>query len=387
MAGHITKRGNAWRIVLEVGVGPDGKRLRQATTFHGTKKAAQAELARLQHELNTGAFVEPSRLTVGQFLEKWLSAKGTLSTKTREHYAEFVHKHFVPALGALPLAKLSPMHIQSYYAEKLASGRRDGRGGLSAQSVLLQHRVLRQALEQAVKWQLLFRNPTDGVEPPRPGEKEMGVLTVAQTAQLLEAADGTRLYLPIMIAVATGMRRGEVLGLRWRDLDLDGRLVFIRQAIQRTEGGIEFKQPKTQKSRRSVKLPPVLIEELRRHRATQAAERELLGKGYQDHDLVIAQADGTPFPPNAFTHAFTALMAKTGLPRIRFHDLRHGHATHLLLMGTNVKVVSERLGHSNVNITLNIYSHVLPEMQEEAAQRMDAALRAAMGDPGTDEES
>ncbi|HTE21085.1 MAG TPA: site-specific integrase [Armatimonadota bacterium] len=240
---------------------------------------------------------------------------------------------------------------------------------------------MKQALQQAVKWQLLLRNPAEGVAPPRPEEKELGVLTVEQTARLLEAAHGTRLHLPIMIAVATGMRRGEVLGLRWQDVDLRNGSLSVRQSLQRTKTGLLFKAPKTQKSRRAVALPRLIAEELRRHEAAQREQRQLLEDGYQEHDLVVAQPGGTPFPPNAFSHAFTDLVAKSGLPRVSFHGLRHSHATHLLLEGVHVKIVSERLGHFNVHITLDTYSHVVPGMQEAAAVRVDAALRAALERP------
>jgi hypothetical protein len=210
MTGHLVKRGKGWAIILELGVDDTGKRRQKWITFPGAKTAAKAEMVPLNNELNTGGCIEATSMTLAQYLVRWLEAKANVSRKTYEQYEEFIHKHFIPSLGAIPLGKLTPMHIQGYYAQKRARGRRDWKGGLSGQTLLHHHRVLKQALPQAVKWQILVRNPVEGVETPRPEDREMGVLSVEQTAQLLEVAEGTRLHLPIIFAVATGMRRGEV---------------------------------------------------------------------------------------------------------------------------------------------------------------------------------
>lgn len=383
MKGHIRERGpGTWAVVIQVGHYDNGRPRYKWHTVKGGKRDAQRELNRLLAEMQAGAYVEPSKLTVAQYLDRWLAdyARTNVSAKTYEGYEEFVRVHLAPALGRHPLAKLRPVDIQSYYAEKLRSGRRDGKGGLSPRTVLHHHRVLREALQQAVKWQLLARNPADAVEPPRPEGKEMPVLDAAETASLLQAAEGGRLHLPILLAVTTGMRRGEILGLRWQDVDAKAGAAAVRQSLQRTKAGMTFKPPKTQKSRRLVALPSVTADVLARHRAEQERQKAALGAAYQDHGLVVANADGTPFFPNAFTHAFADLVERWGGKRVRFHDLRHSHATQLLLHGVHPKVVSERLGHATVGITLDTYSHVLPGMQEEAARRVDQALRAALGE-------
>ena len=294
-------------------------------------------------------------------------------------YEEIVRCHLSPRLGHIPLSKLQPLHIQSYYSEALLSGRRRGKGGLSAQTVLHHHRVLREALQQAVKWLLLARNPADAVEPPRPKRREMRALDGEATGKLLRAATETRLYVPIMIAVTTGLRRGEILGLRWEDVDFENANLAVRQSLEQTKAGLAFKQPKTAKGRRVVALPGLTIETLKQHRKQQAAERLMLGQAFEDHGLVCARADGNPWPSNSFSAAFVALAKKAGCT-IRFHDLRHTHATQLLRQGVHPKIVSERLGHSTVGITLDVYSHVLPGMQEEAATRTDTALRAALAE-------
>ena len=382
MKGHIRQRGpQSWAVVLDLGRDASGKRRQKWHTVRGTKKDAQRELARLLHELNTGAYVEPSRMTLSDYLDRWLEdyARPNVSGKTFERYEEIVRLHLKPALGHHTLSKLQPLHIALYYSEALASGRTDGSGGLSARSVLHHHRVLRAALHQAVKWLLLPRNPADAVDPPRPKHREMRALDEAATAKLLRAASESRLSLPVLLAVTTGLRRGEILGLRWQDIDFEKSSLAVRQSLEQTRDGLAFKQPKTSKGRRVVALPGLAVDALKQHKVRQATTKLALGAAYQDHDLVCARDDGSPWPPDTFSSAFVALMRRADVPTVRFHDLRHTHATQLLRQGVHPKVVSERLGHATVGITLDVYSHVLPGMQAEAATRTDAALRAALG--------
>lgn len=381
MKGSMTQRApGSWTMRFDLGIAPDGKRKQKTVTFRGTKREAEREMTRLLNEFHNGTLVEPGRLTVGEYLRRWLTdyARGNVGVKTYERYAEIVEKHLIPALGHHPLAKLQPLQIQAYYTQALENGRRDGRGGLSAQTVLHHHRLLHAALKQAVKWQLLARNPTEAVEPPRPVHLEMQVLDEEGVVSLLAAAQGSRLYVPCLLAVGTGLRLGEILALRWEDLDLKAGTLSVRQALEQTKAGLAFKQPKTAKSRRVVALPSLLIEGLVRHKGEQAQKRLLLGPAYQEHGLVNAQDDGQPWSVKVISKAFEHLAQKAGVPQIRFHDLRHSHASQLLKQGVQLKVVSERLGHARSSTTMDIYSHVLPGMQEEAARRMDAALRAAM---------
>jgi integrase len=390
MKGHIRERGeDSWAIILDIGRDPEtGKRRQKWHTFHGTKRDAQREMRSLLNDLDAGAYVEPDKMLVKKYLERWLAsyAKAQVSPKTFERYAEIVRCHLIPALGGLKLAALRPLQIQAYYASAVESGRRPRRGkvvvvprGLSARTVLHHHRVLREALHQAVKWQMLARNPADSVEPPRPITTEMRALDEMETVRLIEASACGRLYLPILLAATTGLRRGEVLAVRWRDIDLEAGTLAVRQSLEQTKEGLSFKEPKTQKGRRVIALPQLAIDALRRHKAEQAKIRLMLGPGYQANDLVCCQPDGRPFKPGNITNSFAELIECLKIPRLRFHDLRHGHATLLLRQGIHPKVVSERLGHSTVGITLDVYSHVLPGMQEEAARKVDAALRGALG--------
>ena len=382
MKGHLRKRGQgSWSIVLDLGRDATGKRRQKWHTVRGTADDAERELVRLLNAMNIGEYVEPARMTVGEYLDRWLKdyAQTNVAAKTYERYAQVVRLHLKPGIGHHRLPKLQPLHIQAMYSKQMQGGRKDKKkGGLSAQTVLHHHRILREALQQAVRWQLLARNPADAVEPPRAERREMQVLDEAETAVLLDKAAGSRLYLPILLAVTTGLRRGEILALRWQDVNLDAATLAVRRSLEQTTAGLKFKQPKTQKGRRVVALPPITVEALRRHKADQAKVKLFLGPAYKDQGLICGRVHGTPVGPNEITAEFAALIRGSKLPQIRFHDLRHSHATQLLRQGIHPKIVSERLGHSTVGITLDVYSHVLPDMQEEAARKIDLALRAAM---------
>jgi integrase len=286
--------------------------------------------------------------------------------------------HIRPALGSYPLPKLAPLHIQAFYNCALTKGRKDGKGGLSAQSVLHFHRLLHKAFAQAVKWQLLARNPVEAAEPPRAQRQEMRALDEAETANLLSLLSASRLYMPVMLAVTTGLRRGEILGLRWSNADLATRTVTVVQSLEQTKEGVRLKSPKTHRGLRSIALPEMVVEALRSHRAKQAEERLALGPAYDDNDLVCPRPGGAPWPPDMFSTAFAAFVRRSRMKAFRFHDLRHTHATQLLKAGVHPKVVSERLGHSAIGITLDTYSHVLPGMQEDAARRIGEVLNSAM---------
>jgi integrase len=381
MRGHIRQRGKAsWSIVLDLGRDATGKRIQKWHSVKGTKKDAERELPKLLNSVHNGTYVEPVRMTVAEYLDRWLKdyAHTNVAAKTYDRYEQIVRVHLKPDLGNYNLSKLQPLHIQSSYSKALESGRKDGKeGGLSAQTVLHHHRILREALQQAVRWQLLARNPADAVEPPRPSRKEMSVIDETQTAQLLEEISGTWIFVPCMLAIATGMRRGEILAVRWQDLDLEAGVIRARRSLQQAKGGLSFKDTKGKKGR-AIKLPAFAVDLLRRHRVEQAKQRLQFGPAYDDEDLVCARLHGTPISPNELTAAFAAVIRESDLPRVRFHDLRHSHATQLLRQGIHPKVVSERLGHSNIAITLDVYSHVLPDMQDEAARRIDSALRTAI---------
>ena len=382
MNGSIIRRGKkSWRIKFEAGRGPDGNRQTRYITVRGTKKDAEAALIDALKAVKDGTHVDPSKLTVGEFLEKWLSdyAATAVSAKTYERYSEHVRKHLVPTLGAIALRDLRPLDIQGYYAKAVTSGRLKGEGGLAPRTVHHQHVILAEALRRAVKWRLLAINPAEAVDPPKVHQQEIDILDDSELVELLRAAHGTRSYPAIVLAATTGMRRGEILGLRWRDLDLDGARLAVAVALEETKGGLKLKAPKTGSSRRTITLPEMTVEVLREHRLAMMQERLALGLGRDDDGPVFATLEGGHIRPRNLTKEFARIVKRAKVRRITFHGLRHSHVTSLLRAGVTPKVVSERAGHASVAITLSLYSHALPDMQAEAADLVDAALRGALG--------
>jgi integrase len=236
------------------------------------------------------------------------------------------------------------------------------------------HVILKASMRQAVRWQILARNPVDAVDPPRIERATMTTYDLAQTADLIDATRGTRMMITVVLAVLCGLRRGEIAALRWRNINLSAAQLAVTESAEQTKAGVRYKKPKSGKGR-TVALSARVVNELRNHRVQQAQELLLLGVPLTDDAFVVAQADGSPLQPRTITHQWHQLLANTKtLPRIRFHDLRHAHATHMLSSGVHPKIASERLGHSKVGITMDLYSHVMPGMQEDAAARVDRDL-------------
>lgn len=303
--------------------------------------------------------------------------KSQISPRTHERYSEIVKKNINPALGAMSLTKLRPAHIADAYSKALASGRRDGKGGLSPATVVYMHRLIKHALAQAVIWEVIPRNPADAVEPPKIERATLNTFDISQTAELIESIQASRIRLAVLLGVLCGLRRGEIVALRWRDVDLDHCRLAVVESAEQTAAGVRYKPTKTGKGRQ-VALSATMTEELRSHWLRQAEELLALGIRQDAMTFVYAREDGEPLQPRSLTQLWKKTIAKTTLPHLRFHDLRHAHATHLLANGVHPKVASERLGHSRVGITLDLYSHVLPGMQEDAATRVDEALRLAV---------
>ena len=379
MKGHIRERSPGhWAIVLEIRDPETGKRKRKWHSFAGTKREAQIECARLISELSAGAYIEPARTTVRDFFGRWLDhMQAQLTARSHERYSELARKNLVPLIGSVPLTKLRPAVISQAYAKALTSGRRDGKGGLSPRTVQYMHRILRQALQQAVRWQVLARNPADAVKPPKAERKEMQALDADEAAELIDTARETNLFIPILLAVLCGLRRGEIVALRWRSVDLESGQLSVVVSAEQTRQRVREKSPKSGRGR-TVALPSLVVDELRQHRLSQAEGLLSLGVRLTDEHHVVTRADGAALQPRSLTHAFDILTKKKGLRSVRLHDLRHSHATHLLASGVHPKVAQERLGHSSVAITLDLYSHVLPGMQAEAAGRVDLVVREAI---------
>ena len=300
MKGHIRERSPGhWAIVIDLRDTEAGKRRQRWYSFRGTTRQAQVECARLISEIQNGTAIEPSRLTVSDFLERWIEhMQGQVSPRSHERYAEIARKNLMPLLGGLALTKLQPAHISQAYAKALASGRRDGKGGLSARTVTHMHRVVREALQQGVRWQMLARNPADAVKPPKVERKQMNVLDTDATAALIETARPYRIFVPILLGVLCGLRRGEIAALRWKSVDLEAGQLCVVASIEQTKAGCREKETKSGRDR-VVALPAMLIAELRRHRAEQAQELLQLGVRLTDNGYVVAQADGSPLQPNS----------------------------------------------------------------------------------------
>ena len=339
-------------------------------------------MRRLLRTLDLNEHVDPSRMTVREWLTAWLGAiREEVSPKTHERYGEIVDNFLAPELGALPIAKLAPVHISAAYTRWATEGRRDGKpGGLSPQSRRHIHRILKAALGRAVEQQVIARNPADVLARhlPKVERREMMTLTAEQAARLLEAIKRNRVYWPVLIALSTGMRRGEILALRWKNIDLDRGVVRVVESLEQTKAALRFKAPKTEKPR-AVTLPSFVVEELRRLKRQQAEELLALGVRQSGETLACGRHDGEPMPPRSLTHEFAKVAGRVkDVPRVRFHDLRHSHATQLLSAGVHPKVAQERLGHSTITTTLDLYSHVTETMQADAAAKLDMAFRSAI---------
>ena len=378
MRGHIRERSPGhWAIVIDTR-DANGRRKRRWFSHAGTKRTAQIECARLIAEIDAGLQIDPNRLTLAAFLERWIEhMRGQVSPRSLERYAELCRKNLVPLLGGVALNKLQPATISQAYAKALTSGRRDGQGGLSPRTVHHMHRVLRQALQQAVQWQLLARNPADLVKPPKVERKQMRTLDTDGTVALIEAARGTDMLVPILLGVLCGLRRGEVTALRWRSVDLEagaaggGRQHRADRSGRAGEGDQErqgpFRRPIAHDRGRAASAPD------------QAGGGAVAtGRPAYRRSSRRRPVDGQPLQPRSLTHAFVKFIRRHGLPQIRLHDLRHSHATHMLAAGVHPKIAQERLGHSSVSVTIDLYSHVLPGMQAEAVSRVDAAMQDAL---------
>lgn len=382
MRGHIVKRGKD-SYSIKISVGKDaatGKYKYQWVSVKGTKKDAEKRLSDLLHQLDTGTFMKPGKTTVAEFLERWLKdyAWPNLAPRTAEGYESIIRQHLIHSLGSIALTQLRPEHLQRYYSEKLSGGRYDGKGALNPTTVSHHHTCLHRALKMALQWGLVSRNPADAITPPRPQRSQMQTMNEYEFQTFLEAARGTPYYSLFHLDLSTGMRRSELLALRWADVDLDliqGEVSVTRSLHHLRDGSMIFRAPKTAKGRRMIALPPQAVKVLKEHRQKQTLERAMLGIPLTDDDLVFSQPDGKALLPDTVSHAWTKLVARAGLKHFRLHDARHTHASLLLKQNVHPKIVQERLGHATISTTLDLYSHVAPGLQEAAAKGFDEMLK------------
>lgn len=369
MKDGLIKRGDTWSYVLRIPDPTTGKTKPKWTGGYRTRAEAKAARDEARAQLQRGAYVEPSRQTLAAFFDEWLPAiRTTVRTSTWQSYTDMAG-HVTPRIGGLTLAQITPAHLNSLYAELLEDGRRDGTAGLSPRTVRYVHTVLRRAMRDAVRWGKLHRNPADLADPPKPTRSSMSAWTADEAATFLQHATAERLHAAFVLALTTGMRRGEIAGLRWQDVDLEGARLSVQQTLVTTGRyrQVETSQPKTGRSVRQIALDAGTVATLRAHRARQLEERLAWGEQWTDTGLVFTREDGTALHPQSLSRSFTRAAQRAEVAPIRFHDLRHTYASLALQGGVHPKVVSERLGHSSIAITLDTYSHVIPAMQADAA--------------------
>ena len=373
MRGTIIKRGDSYRIKISLGKdSATGKYISHYETVSSNKKDAERRLNQLINDLGKGLYIRPSKTNLREYLESWLSdyCMPNLSPRTYELYSYVCNNHIIPNLGDIPLVELKPQHLQRLYAEKHKSG-------LSNRTVQLIHVTLHKTLKNAVKTGLIIRNIAEAVDTPKIQRPEMRIMNESDVHLFLEYTKDTPYFALFYTALFTGMRRAELLALRWSDVDLTLCQLSVTRSMQYLNSGdlqnrITFKEPKTSKSRRLIALSPSTTIILAEHRAKQDELRHSLDyPPLSEDDLVFSHYDGTPMLPNTITHAWIKLTRNCGLPGVRLHDARHTHASLLLKQGVHPKIVQERLGHGSIQITLDTYSHIIPSMQQAAAAKFD----------------
>jgi integrase len=370
--GSITKRKDGLymaRYSVETATGTTKRK----TIYAKTRREAAERLSEALADRDKGLVFDAGSTTVGEFMTRWLedSAKGDLAPRTYHNYKLQLRKHIIPSIGRVKLSKVSPAHVQALYAAKLSDG-------LKPSSVRYIHAVLHRALEQAVKWNLIPRNPARAVDPPKIRKDEITPLDSQQARKLLDAASGEKFEALYVLSLTVGVRMGEALGLRWSDIDLDAKTLRVNRQLQRIRdgGGLVFSEPKNA-SRRTVDLPQRAVEALRSHRKQQMEEQLRAASGWQDYRLVFVSGKGTPLDAqNIVNRHFKPLLRRAGLPNIRWHDLRHSCFTILLARGTHPKYVQHLAGHASIQLTLDRYSHWMPSMGKHTASAMDEALEA-----------
>jgi integrase len=366
--GSITRRKDGLymaRYTVQTPTGPKRK-----TLYGKTRNEVSEKLTKAMADRDGGLVFDADNMKLGEYLGRWLidSVRDTVRPTTFERYEQIVRLHICPVLGQLMLKNLTSTHVRGLYRQKLDAG-------LAPRTVQYVHVTLHKALEQAIADGIIPRNVTEAVKPPQVQREEMQPLTVEQVRILFDAANGDRLEALYALAVTTGLRQGELLGLKWDDIDLEAGTLQVRRTLTTAKGGPRLTAPKTKGSRRTVKLTQNAVQALESHLERQLGEIDCAGSLWRENGLIFASESGDPLDRrNVTTHQFKPLLQRAGLPQIRFHDLRHTCATLLLGKNVNPKIVSEMLGHASIAITLDTYSHVLPTMQDSATKAMEDAL-------------
>lgn len=373
MRGTIQARGNGYRLAVRLGKNPEtGKYDRYYEQFNGSSTDAKKRLTQILSEVDKGVFCRPGKASLAEYLTSWQNDYCiSLAPRTRELYGYICRVHIIPEIGRILLKDLKPQRLQRLYSDKLTSG-------LSGRTVQLIHVVLHKSLKNAVKINLLSRNPADSVDKPRIVRPEMHVMDENQLNYFLQAAQKGEYYCLFYLYLMTGMRRSELLAVRWSDYDPLGMVISVNrsmQCINKAKNRITFKEPKSKKSRRLIALSPDMCLTLNKYKEKQNADRLALDlPALKDSDLIFCHIDGTPTQPDGITHAWMKLVRKCGLKGVRLHDARHTMASIMLKQGVHPAIVQQRLGHASISITIDTYSHILPGLQEAAAKGLDSIL-------------
>lgn len=380
--GHLRKRTlksgkNSWQIVVEGDIDSrTGKRNRIYKTIKNiTKREAEKIMRKMVIEVEEGEYVNKNTMTVEEFMIEWLNVyiEPNLARTTVKGYKMNVNIHIIPHLGKIRLQKLKPIHIQKFYNTLLATPTGKGKSR-SPKTIRNIHMNLSAALNKAVDLELIKKNPAKKVVIPKGRKYRAEVYDKEDIKILLESIAGTHMELSINMAVGLGLRRGELLALRWEDVDFENKKVRIQRSLAQVKGEIFIKAPKTESSNREIHIPDGLVTLLKKKRLEQNKMKVKLGGEYEDNNLIVCQKDGRFYKPDAFSNIFNRLILRLGLKRIRFHDLRHTHATLLLTMGVSPKVAQQRLGHGSISTTMDIYSHVIEEVEKEAAEKINIGV-------------
>ncbi|GAJ38945.1 site-specific integrase [Saccharococcus caldoxylosilyticus] len=363
------KKGFYFRI--DVGKDPfTGKRKQASFGPFRTKTEAKKELLKIKNQVDDGSYFKESTEDFSMFMERWFntSYKRTVEITTAKSREYVIRNHIMKYFQHKKINEITTFDIDSFYVDKLDSG-------YSGAYIRQMHNLLNQAFDQAVRWSLIKVNPVKNAKPPKVKSEEKITWTVDEVNRFLNLIKNSSTEIPYLLAIFTGMRRGEVLGLKWDDVDFENKKIRIKRSLCFVSGkGLIFKEPKTKKSKRQISISQHVVNVLKKHKQKQEFQKEKLGTQYQDNNLIVCTDDGKPLDPRNLLRQFYRLIEEANVPRISFHDLRHTHATILMQQGENPKVVSDRLGHSRVGITLDLYSHVSDDLQEQAAEKFENAL-------------
>jgi integrase len=377
MSGTVRKRGSTWSVIYDEGRDDTGRRVQRWKGGYATKRDAEAALTAFRYSMQAGDYVRPTADTFGAFLDGWLeTVEPQLRPSTFASYTMIVARHVKPALGLVKIQELTALQLNAAYAKMLKTGAVHAKTtrGLSPRTVRYTHTIVRKALADAVKWNLIPRNVADAANPPARRPRPKRTWTADELLRFLDHVRDDRLYAAFLLAATTGMRRGEILGLPWSAVDLDTGKLSVSRSLVSVDYSVRVSEPKTARGRRVVALDPATVQALRHHHGRQLEERVAADDWRNADDLVFTRDDGSPIHPQAFSEAFKRHAVAARLPTLSLHGLRHTHATLALRAGVHPKVVSERLGHASVAFTLDVYTDALPDMQETAAALVAALV-------------